>query len=181
VGWHPGLNLELALAESCVEEKPVQVVEKLIEKIAAKKPEEFIAVDDDLEETEDQPLKVIIKKGQIPDPTVTKEEIERNWSKVRALIKQHDAILDATLNHAKLLYVRDGVLYLGFPREMIKNKVEENRKSLLWTSAAISNILGKPVGVSLTILRKRSAVADSSAGPLVDAALQMGGKLVVQK
>ncbi len=100
---------------------------------------------------------------------------------MRTLIKEYDAILDATLNHARLLEVREGVLYLGFPRETIKNKLQENRRSLLWTSAAISNVLGKPVGVALTVLGKRSSVPGNVSSPLVDAALQMGGKLVVNK
>lgn len=185
IGWHPGLNLELALAESCEEKQPVQIVERIVEKTtektAEKKGSEFLSADEETDEEDDQPKNVVIRKGQTPDPTVTKEEIERNWTKVRTLIKEYDAILDATLNHARLLEVREGVLYLGFPRETIKNKLQENRRSLLWTSAAISNVLGKPVGVALTVLGKRSSVPGNVSSPLVDAALQMGGKLVVNK
>ncbi len=182
-GWHPGLNLELALAESCEEkQQAVQVIERVVEKPVVQQsagktvPEEEEDDDDELEQTGG----VVIRKGETPDPSVTKDEIVQNWSKVRALIKQHDPILDATLNHAKLLDVREGVLYLGFPRETIKNKLQQNRRNLLWTSAAITNILGKSVGVALTIYGKRSAVSGGSAS-LVDAALQMGGKLVVNK
>ncbi len=45
IGWHPGLNLELALAESCEEKQPVQIIERVVEKTtektAEKKSSEF--------------------------------------------------------------------------------------------------------------------------------------------
>ncbi len=184
--WHPGLSLELALAESCEEKQPVQpvavqpqtaVVQPAPKPRLDRMPEEN-ELETEAESTADS--KIYIRKNQHPDPSVTKEEIVKNWDKVRALIKQYDAILDATLNHAKIVDVRDGVLFLGFPRETIKNQVEANRKSLLWTSAAISNVLGKPVGVSLSIIGKRSS-SSPDQNPLVDAAIQLGGKLVVNK
>ena len=185
--WHPGLALELALAESCEEKVPaIQQIEvktqKADEQPVRKQDLKTMPEDSDLE-TEAENLadsKVYIRKNQHPDPSVTKEDVVKNWDKVRSLIKQYDAILDATLNHARIMDVREGVLYLGFPRETIKNQVEANRKSLLWTSAAISNVLGKPVGVSLSILGKRSQpVAEQN--PLVNAAIQLGGKLVVDE
>jgi len=40
--------------------------------------------------------------------------------------------------------------------------------------------LGKPVGVALTILGKKNRQPESQ-GPLVNAALQLGGKLVINK
>ncbi|HPG19099.1 MAG TPA: DNA polymerase III subunit gamma/tau [Flexilinea sp.] len=184
-GWYPGLSLELATAESCEEKKPVQPVfiqSPVTNDQPAKKAASVLPDEEELTEEADDyaGAKVFIRKGQQPDPSVTKEEIEKNWTKVRELIKKHDAILDATLNHAQLLEVRDGVLYLGFPRETIKNQMENSRKSMLWTSAAISNVLGKPVGVALTILGKKNRQPESQ-GPLVNAALQLGGKLVINK
>ncbi len=180
-GWHPGLNLELALAESCEEKQvAVQVIERVVEKQVVQTTPPTETVEDDTEDEVIETGAVVIRKGEIPDPSVTKEEITKKWGEVRKLIKQYDPILDATLNHAKLVDVRNGVLYLGFPRETIKNKLQGERKSVLWTSAAISKVLGKPVGVSLTTLGKRGTFAGGSAS-LVDAALQMGGKLVVDK
>jgi len=158
----------------------VQVIERVVEKQVVQTTPPTETVEDDTEDEVIETGAVVIRKGEIPDPSVTKEEITKKWGEVRKLIKQYDPILDATLNHAKLVDVRNGVLYLGFPRETIKNKLQGERKSVLWTSAAISKVLGKPVGVSLTTLGKRGTFAGGSAS-LVDAALQMGGKLVVDK
>ena len=162
IDWHPGLNLELAFAESCEEKKAAEVV-KVIEKevvrnVPASAPQvrgnnENAAVDKDLEENiQYVQSRVFIRKGQQPDPSVTMKEVAANWGAARKLIREYDAVLEATMARADLLEVKNGVLYLGFPRETIKKKVEENHRFLVWTSAAISKVLGKSAG----ICRKKS-------------------------
>ena len=64
----------------------------------------------------------------------------------------------------------------------IMKKVEENHRFLVWTSAAISKVLGKSVGVSLLILGKQIQKTQVPVkSEAVDAALQLGGKLVTDK
>ena len=193
IDWHPGLNLELAFAESCEEKKASEQVVKVVEKeviktvpaqaqgaAAAEAP-----VDKDLEENIAYvQSRIFIRKGQTPDPTVTMKDIAANWGAARKLIRENDAVLEATMARADLLEVKNGVLYLGFPRETIKKKVEENHRFLVWTSAAISKVLGKSVGICCTIQEpsaRRSFNNEVQQSEALAAALSMGGKVVVDK
>ena len=191
IDWHPGLNLELAFAESCEEKKTGEQVVKVIERevVRTTAPEKAQAaaqdVDKDLEDNiQYVQSRIFIRKGQTPDPSVTMKEIVSNWSAARKLIRENDAVLEATMARADLLEVKNGVLYLGFPRETIKKKVEENHRFLVWTSAAISKVLGKSVGICCTIQEPsargmiNSNVQQSEA---LTAAISMGGKVVVDK
>ena len=193
VDWHPGLNLELAFAESCEEKKQaeqqiVKVIEKeVIRNVPARDQSNQTGsdVDKDLEENIAYvQSRVFIRKGQTPDPTVTMKEIESNWGAARKLIRENDAVLEATLARAVLLEVKNGVLYLGFPRETIKKKVEENHRFLVWTSAAISKVLGKSVGISCTIQDPSGRAALKNNAPqseALTAAQNLGGRVVVEK
>ena len=191
VDWHPGLNLELAFAESCEEAKPAEQVVKVIEKEVVRaaaptaQPVRAAAEDKDLDENIAYvQSRIFIKKGQTPDPTVTMQEITAKWGAARKLIRENDAVLEATVARADLLEVKNGVLYLGFPRETIKRKVEENHRFLVWTSAAISNVLGKSVGICCTIQDRRgngNVRPQGQQSEALAAALSMGGQVVVDK
>lgn len=193
VDWHPGLNLELAFAESCEEKKTAEQVVKVIEKEVVRTvpapsvPGQAPAapVDKDLEENIAYvQSRIFIRKGATPDPSVTMKEIAANWGAARKLIRENDAVLEATMARADLLEVKNGVLYLGFPRETIKKKVEENHRFLVWTSAAISKVLGKSVGICCTV-QEPSGRGNYNSNPnqseALAAALSMGGKVVVDK
>ena len=194
IDWHPGLNLELAFAESCEEKKTAeQQVIKVIEKETVKTISDKSqaanlpgnTVDKDLEENIAYvQSRIFIRKGAVPDPSVTMKEIAANWGAARKLIRENDAVLEATMARADLLEVKNGVLYLGFPRETIKKKVEENHRFLVWTSAAISKVLGKSVGICCTIQEpnaRRSLNNDVQQSEALAAALSMGGQVVVDK
>lgn len=193
IDWHPGLNLELAFAESCEEKKSAEQVVKVIEKEVVKTVPAQIQQTKNAENTVDKDLeeniayvqsRIFIRKGQTPDPSVTMKEIAANWGAARKLIRENDAVLEATMARADLLEVKNGVLYLGFPRETIKKKVEENHRFLLWTSAAISKVLGKPVGICCTIQEPASRGSynrDAQQSEALSAALSMGGIVVVDK
>ena len=193
VDWHPGLNLELAFAESCEEKKAAEQVVKVIEKEvvrnsapatstgAASVPAEDQALEENIQYVQSR---VFIRKGLTPDPSVTMQEVGANWGAARKLIREYDAVLEATLARADLLEVKKGVLYLSFPRETIKKKVEENHRFLVWTSAAISKVLGKPVGICCTIQEpnaRRALNSSAQQSEALAAAISMGGKVVVDK
>ncbi len=192
IDWHPGLNLELAFAESCEEKKSSEQVVKVIERevvrtapASGQANQAAPAVDKDLEENiKYVQSRVFIRKGQTPDPSVTMNEIAKNWGAARNLIRENDAVLEATLARADLLEVKNGVLYLGFPRETIKKKVEENHRFLVWTSAAISRVLGKSVGICCTVqdASGRAALSgNAQQSETLTAALNLGGRVVVEK
>ena len=190
IDWHPGLNLELAFAESCEDKQSAaQQVVKVIEKevvrevrstAPASAPASAATVAGALEEDEIAlQSRVFIRKGETPDPTVVLEDCIRNWSEARVLISKYDKMVDAALNHAKLLKVEKGVLYLGFPRETIKRKVEENHRFLTWTSAALTKTIGRPVGVACTILTNNNmSSVPQSRGEALDTLVELGGKVV---
>ncbi|MBQ6343840.1 MAG: DNA polymerase III subunit gamma/tau [Anaerolineaceae bacterium] len=193
IDWHPGLNLELAFAESCEEKKSAEQVVKVVEREVIRNvpaqtdPGQGAAapVDKDLEENiKYVQSRIFIRKGATPDPTVTMKDVAANWGAARKLIRDYDAVLEATMARADLLEVKNGVLYLGFPRETIKKKVEENHRFLVWTSAAISKAIGKSVGISCTIQEPNARRGINNNAPQSEAlaaALSMGGQVVVNK
>ena len=192
IDWHPGLNLELAFAESCEEKKSAEQVVKVVEReVIRNVPAQPVPgqaapapVDNDLEENiKYVQSRIFIRKGATPDPTVTMKDVAANWGAARKLIKEYDAVLEATMARADLLEVKNGVLYLGFPRETIKKKVEENHRFLVWTSAAISKAIGKSVGISCTIQEPnaRRGVSSAPQSEALAAAMNLGGQVVVNK
>lgn len=201
IGWNPGLDLEIALAQACEEEKqPIQVpvaapqsspvtqaaqrapVASVVDRPAAPQGDSLPTPN----ELEAEPgveyrttSQVYIRKNQVPDPSVTKEEIERNWNDVRKLIEKYDRVLAATLDYAKMLDVKNGVLTLSYTHDTVVNNISSNEKLLRWTSAAISRVIGKPVGVRITTIR--NAAGKSGKQSLVGTAIELGGKLVTDK
>ncbi len=195
IDWHPGLNLELAFAESCEEKKASEQVVKVIEKevvrtvaapaargsAASAESDEEKQLQENIEYVQNR---IFIRKGASPDPSVSMRDVTEHWGEARKLIEDNDKVLAATLARADLLEVKNGVLYLGFPRETIKKKVEENHRFLVWTSAAISRVVGKSVGVSCTIQEKgqrRGGGTNAQQSEALTAALNMGGKVVIDK
>ena len=191
-GWNPGLDLEIALAQSCEEEKPP--IQTVVQQVQAPAPQPAIRVVDrpPQPKTESLPTpdelesegmdeiavtsKVYIRKGHKPDPSVTKQEILQNWDAIRAIIREHDKVLDALLSHAKVMEVKDGILTLSYAHDTSVNNITSNSKLLLWTSAAITKVLEKNVGVRSTTVKRGSGRSEKSS--LVSAALDLGGKLI---
>lgn len=200
IGWNPGLDLEIALAQSCEEEKqPIQqvVIQETAHPVRAAAPAPTVRVVDRPAEPNVESLpspnelttedadevsimsKVFIRKGRHADSTVTKDEIVQNWNEIRTIIRTYDPVLDALLSHAKVMDVKDGVLTLSYSHETAVNNINNNEKLLLWTSAAISKIIGKDVGVRSATVRKNAAKSGNQS--LVSAALELGGKLVTER
>jgi len=197
-GWNPGLDLEIALAQSCAEEKTAPAPQPSVvqPQPAQKQPPAVRVVDRPAgphvetlpspEELESEGMdeiaitsKVYIRKGNHPDPSVAKDEIIKNWSEIRGIIREYDPVLDALLSHAKVMDVKDGILTLSYSHDTAANNINSNGKLLLWTSAAITKVIGKNVGVrSATV---RSAAGKTGNQSLVSAALELGGKLVNDK
>ena len=100
--------------------------------------------------------RIFIRKNQTPDPTVTMKEIVANWTAARKIIKDNDSVLEASMESIEFLEVTNGVLNIGLPKEKIKKKIEENYRFFVWISAAISYVLGKTVGISCTILERKT-------------------------
>ena len=129
IDWHPGLNLELAFAESCEEKKAAEQVVKVIEKevvrtaAAPAAGQTAAPVDKDLEENiQYVQSRVFIRKGQTPDPTVTMKDIAANWGAARKLIRENDAVLEATMARADLLEVKTAFSILDFRGRPSKRK-----------------------------------------------------------
>ena len=72
--------------------------------------------------------------------------------------------------------VKDGILTLSYAHDTAVNNITSNSKLLLWTSAAITKVIEKDVGVRSTTVKRGSGKSEKSS--LVSAALELGGKLV---
>jgi len=192
-GWHPGLLLELSLAEACEPEKrlpAVEAVQKAVQEQVfpkASQPEPPGKTTPVIEEKHVSPQvnpipnTIETKNEGTPGATPTLEEIRQNWRRIRDVLKQKSKPAEALLNSSKPVQIKEGVLILGFSTEVLKSKME-TRENLDLTSQAISQVTGKSVTVTCTVVGSQAksmpAGLEIDEDGLVGTALNLGGKIV---
>ena len=188
--WHPGLLLELALAESCdiLPTAPIQtgLPESAPVKAQTAKPktEKTTVVDENIEDPAANIGPAYAARGIQPDPSVTLAEINKSWRKIRDVVRKQSPSTEALLNSSKPLSVNEGILLLGLVGEVLVNKMK-SKENLDMTCRAIAQVVGKPVGIACTMLTSRNTTApldlDVDSDGLVSTALNLGGQIVDKK
>jgi len=198
--WQPGLALELALAKA-VEGGQVIAVEKPApsnsintERKAAQKPVEDVSpvvpnqVVDNAPETskpgEQPPKDSITVDVAVSGSSINLQQIQANWTAIRAEVKRHRPQTEALLNSHKGMQVKNGSLVLGFDGDVLKTKME-TPENIQTTRQAIKHILSLDVPIICEVVSGKSnkAPADLDVDPdgIVGTALNLGGKLVHRK
>jgi len=88
---------------------------------------------------------------------------------------------EALLNSQRLLQVKNGVLILGFPSDVLKSKME-NPENIEVTRRVIQNLLNVDMPIQCVVVNEKGGLAagtnESEPNGLVDAAINLGGKLI---
>ncbi|MGB8214939.1 MAG: DNA polymerase III subunit gamma/tau [Anaerolineales bacterium] len=179
-GWQPSLPLELALAEVMemsaqaaggeAKPKPKPAMEPKTEKPAVRQPVR--------ENTEMPPVKLVVTGTVGSQAPVTLEQVTKVWKQVCASIKQSNPSLNALLNSARLLEVKDGVLVLGFQSDLLRSKADTPEQMKV-TRASLAEALGENVPVRCVVTNaKQTTPPDIKADGMVAAALKAGGEIV---
>lgn len=130
------------------------------------------------------------RKPQMDNPNVgapggeavlTTQDILSAWSAIRTEVKLRRTQAEALLNSQKLLQVKNGVLLLGFPSEVLKSKMEIP-ENIEVTRRVILNLLQVDIPIECVVVNERGATIsgsnESEKNGLVDAAINLGGKLI---
>lgn len=193
--WQPSLALEIAFAKSLtscqdetrVEKKMDTPVPLDIEKQAERKIT-------DLPNKKKEPVmeKPAVEEGLISDHVVSApvsisgealstQEILSVWNQIRTEVKQRRPQTEALLNSQRLIQVKNGVLVLGFPSDVLRSKME-NSENIEVTQRVIKGILSKDVPIECIVIGDKagSSNIDTDVDPdgLVRTAINLGGKLV---
>jgi DNA polymerase-3 subunit gamma/tau len=188
-GWQPSLPLELALAE--VLERPAEVPSTPGATTPAKgvsdskrgspaqvknTPEILYQSANPRAEAAGSPETQ--EPAQEGKPALTLKQIASVWKQVCAAIKPQSTSLNALLNTARLLEVKDGLLVLGFQSELLRSKADTPEQMKI-TRAALVEALGVDVPVRCVVSKaKQSAPPNVKADGMVAAALKAGGEIV---
>jgi DNA polymerase-3 subunit gamma/tau len=100
------------------------------------------------------------------------------WRQVCGSIKQQNPSLNALLNSARPLEVKDGVLVLGFQSELLRSKADTPEQMKI-TRKMLAEALGVDVPIRCVVTNaKHSAPSDVKSDGMVAAALKHGGEIV---
>ncbi len=118
----------------------------------------------------------------LPEGTVlTTQEILSAWSAIRTEVKLRRTQAEALLNSQRLLQVKNGALLLGFPSEVLKSKMELP-ENIEVTRRVILNLLQVDMPIQCVLVTDKGAAItsnnESEPNGLVDAAINLGGKLI---
>jgi DNA polymerase-3 subunit gamma/tau len=128
---------------------------------------------------------VVKKAGAAPaEALVTAKAVAENWEAILEAAYRLDTRTQALLRSGKLLGIRDGRVVIGFPTEILREKMEKGH-SLTHARQAMEGVLGSRVEVRCVLLSHWSGdEAPAPAEPMVDegmvatAVRELGGHVV---
>jgi len=118
------------------------------------------------------------------DPTIGSKTVAENWSAILEAAYRLDTRTQALLRSGRLLGVRDGRVVVGFPTEILREKMEKGH-SLTYARRAIEQVLGAPLDVRCVLLAAGSADGEPAPpepidgeGMVATAVRELGGHVV---
>ena len=183
LGWQPGLQLELALAESiqgqsvdgaaakpAAHPAPAEILAAPIGRQApspsthhaALKPEPSTspAATAASAKPETQPAaKPAAEKGQsapaVPyaDGSIGLKEVLANWKQVKETVRKQRPVTEGLLNSCQPLTMKGDTLVLAFTNDAIKDRMEKP-ENLGLAQSALNHVLGKEVKITCVLNRK---------------------------
>lgn len=183
LGWQPGLQLELALAESiqgqsvdaatakpaahpAPAERPAAPTERQASspsaRHAALKPEPSTspaATASSAKPDTQVAAKPAEEKGQsapaVPsaDGSIGLKEVLANWKQVKETVRKQRPVTEGLLNSCQPLTMKGDTLVLAFTNEAIKDRMEKP-ENLGLAQSALNHVLGKEVRITCVLNRK---------------------------
>jgi len=193
--WQPSLALEIAFAKSLNSCQGETRIERKPETQAYHETERQPEI-----KTADLPRKVtepvrekpaVVENPQydnvisapvtVSGESLSTQEILSAWNQIRAEVKQRRPQTEALLNSQRLVQIKNGVLILGFPSDVLRSKME-NAENIEVTQRVIKGIFNKDIPIECIVVGDKagSSAIDADVDPdgLVRTALNLGGKLV---
>lgn len=199
--WQPSLSLEVAfarcltprVAEQAIGRDAGAVTVPPAKPVAAESPEpkkevvektrKITADETDDVKPADAPSTAVDRQetARAEDDGVSTQDVLGAWNEIRSEVKMRRTQAEALLNSQRLLQVKNGVLILGFPSEVLRSKME-NPENIEVTRRVISNLLNADLQIQCVLASEKggASAGAKSAEPngLVDAAINLGGKLI---
>jgi DNA polymerase III subunit gamma/tau len=118
-----------------------------------------------------------------PGKTVTQNDLQQNWVRIRAMVKKRNPLSEALLNSCRYLLKDGNLLVLSFQAEVVKSKMESEDNIKILREALFS-ILGVKLNVRCVLATAKAGSAGSSeidGDGIVGTALDLGGKIVYEE
>jgi len=119
-----------------------------------------------------------------PAPQVSLNDLQQNWKRIRALVKNSRPSTEGLLNSLKTITIKEGVLVLGFATEVVRSKMD-NRENLELTAQAIHHVLGVNLPITCVVVGNKPSSTpedlDVDGDGMVGTALNLGGQIVDKK
>ncbi len=115
--------------------------------------------------------------------TVTQQEVQQGWSRIKQLVKKRNAMTEGLLNSARSIVLKGDILVLGFQSEVVKSKME-TAENIELLRQALQAVLGVPLNVRCTVVGSKSASPadlDVDGDSMVGTALDLGGKIAYEE
>ncbi len=149
---------------------------------AEKQQKSVVAKEEPLQPTQDAPETEVEDNAPVVEGgQVATQDVLGAWSAIRGEVKLRRTQAEALLNSQRLLQVKNGVLILGFPSDVLKSKME-NPENIEVTRRVIQNLLNVDMPIQCVVVNEKGGLAaganESEPNGLVDAAINLGGKLV---
>jgi DNA polymerase-3 subunit gamma/tau len=184
--WQPSLPLEMALVESLtrlLEATQVEPAEASVSSAQATRParkrsaprrkvpaEEGEAPTEDEEEPEEE----------TPANAEAAKLLQEKWKEILSLVRQQNPSTYGLINSSKSRTLKNGVLTLGFPSDLLKHKMEKEANLEL-----VQEVLKQVFGEEITIRCQTRASLRAAIPPTVDsdgmvatAVNDLGGEIV---
>jgi DNA polymerase-3 subunit gamma/tau len=185
LGWQPSLGLELALMDTIqgARSAPAPAAAAPPRPAAPKAPSPIESKPAD--RPVPAPSAPAKKAGAAPtEVSVTAKAVAENWEAILDAAYRLDTRTQALLRSGKLLGIRDGRVVIGFPTEILREKMEKGH-SLTHARQAMEQVLGAGVEVRCVLLSHWSGdEAPATAEPMAEegmvatAVRELGGHVV---
>jgi len=115
-----------------------------------------------------------------PSRVIAHADVQQNWERIRAMVKQRNQYTEAALNSGRYLLKDSHTLVLSYSNELLKSKMEteENLKIL---REVLQSILGVRLNVKCVLAQHMNAQPSDpgiDGDGIVGTALNLGGKIV---
>jgi DNA polymerase-3 subunit gamma/tau len=190
LGWQPGLQLELALAESINWKAEVQpanqpVAQTVSDETEQKSPvkpaasSQVKSVSPKPEPEKTPALSEIKKQVAIPEPVkietqsqgnatdastdsgIALKDVQNQWRQVKELVRKIRPATEGLLNSCQLMSMKGSVLVLAFANDVIKSKME-SKENIALTCSALKQVFEKDFEIKC-VLNNRATGAPIDA------------------
>lgn len=179
-GWQPGLPLELALVETAGHaaqpDPPPGPAATRVAVPTAKPPP--AATD-----AHDPPPAPRSGGTSRTAAGPTFQMVVERWKEILSAVRRRDPLTQALLNSCQPLGVEAGVLVLGFPSDLLREKMERGHSASL-TRDALAEVLGQPLDIRPALRGgsgrspSRAAAMSGEQGMVATAVRDLGAQIV---